>query len=210
MWTFEDASYLEHAAVGLDLEPNNHPRRIVASVAGPKNTKAVRIGTNTYYSVEHSISPNGRGATGLPAERVNEYTLMMDIMVPTGAADRIVLFNPKANNTTDGVLWLNKERQIGSGDLGGFSNSVLAPNIWHRVVVAAKLDEPSLNVYLNGERIWSANTASLTFDGTLSLLPKLHFGYDREGNGYPCPQYAEVRTWSVRLSDAQIRTLGTP
>ncbi|MDR2026224.1 MAG: hypothetical protein LBQ01_01530, partial [Prevotellaceae bacterium] len=44
MWTFEDASYLEHAAVGLDLEPNNHPRRIVASVAGPKNTKAVRIG----------------------------------------------------------------------------------------------------------------------------------------------------------------------
>jgi hypothetical protein len=212
MWTFENTNIHEEAAVGFDLIPSGSQRNFT-SVTGPRNTKAVGIGTNSYYTLTHNIALGGN------SERVNEYTLMMDVMAPTDAPDILSLFNTRNDNLNDCVIGLYKtledrpaERQVGSALLGGYSTRGLTLGKWHRVVVAVKLalNQSKVSVYIDGVHAWDASI-NIEPDGVMSLLPeKMYIGPDRDGRGYRAPQFAEVRTWSACLTAAQVAALGTP
>jgi hypothetical protein len=196
MWTFEDENSHVKATVGYDLEANGS----FTFIDGPDGTKAVKPGANSYYAVRHNIGANG-GGDGY----TNEYTLMMDIR---GSASEfsgwLTVFNNKADNRGDGVLWIDGGGYIGYAPLGGYSSTGLTPDTWHRVVIAAKLGE-SLRIYIDGALVFTASQ-NTNIDGDFSLYPDLvYVGYD--GSGYPGPELAELRIWSVQLTDGQVNAL---
>jgi hypothetical protein len=212
MWTFEDTNILEEAAVGFDMIPSGSARNFTP-VVGPRNSKAVRMETNSYYTLPHNITISGDN------ERVNEYTLMMDVMASTDAPSILSLFNTRNDNLNDCVIGLYTiltdrptERQIGSPSLGGYSAKGITLGKWHRIVVAVKLDakQSKVSVYIDGEWVWDASM-NIEPNGVMGLLPeKVYIGPDRDGRGYRAPQCAEVRIWEVCLTPAQIATLGAP
>jgi hypothetical protein len=198
MWTFEDADNLGKATVGYDLEANGSS---FTPISGPGNTKAVKL-ANSYYTIRHNIGANGGG------DYVNEYTLMMDIR---GSASEfsgwLSVFNNKTDNAGDGVLWIDGDGRIGYGSLGGYSETGLTPDVWHRVTIAAKLGD-SFRVYIDGALVWTASN-NVGTDGMMSLLTDVvYIGYD--GSGYPGPSFADVKIWNIQLTDEQVSALGTP
>jgi hypothetical protein len=200
MWTFEDVDNLGKATVGVDLEPGGDS---YTSIDGPGNTKAVKPGSGSYYMIHHNIVADGG------SNNVNEYTLMMDIR---GSASEfsgwLSVLNTKIGNSGDGVLWIDGSGQIGYAVLGGYSSPVLTPDTWHRLIIAVKLDESSMKVYVDGNLAFTA-TDNIGVDGMMSLFPDVvYIGTD--GSRYPGPNFAEVRIWSVQLSDDQIAELGNP
>jgi hypothetical protein len=105
-------------------------------------------------------------------------------------------------------LWINENGQIGFADLGGYSSAALTPDTWHRVVIAAKLQEESFKVYIDDTLVFTA-TSNYGVDGRVSLLTDdVYIGYDN--SGYPGPEFADLKMWKVALTDAQISTLGQP
>jgi hypothetical protein len=204
VWTFEDAADLVKASVGADLEPAGSS---FTSIAGPGNTRAVRIAKPSYYGVRHEMLPTGGG------KNVNEYTMMMDIRIP--AQDYTAwksLFNTWPENTSAGVVWSNNG-DIGKAVLGGQSAyGALQPDTWHRVVFVAQLATDKRSdafiAYVDGEQVWEA-TQEIGLDGMLSFYTDLMYvGTEDMGRGYPGPDLAELRLWSVRLKEAEIEALG--
>jgi hypothetical protein len=198
MWTFEDADNPGRSTIGADLEISGD----ITLIRGPGNTGAVKPAPNAYYTVRHNIGANGGG------DRVNEYTLMMDIRgTASEFAAWLSVFNTQSDNTGEGVLWIDGNGLIGYARLGGYSSPGLTPDTWYRVVITAKLGE-SFRIYIDGEHVFTAS-GSINADGLMSLHPEVvYIGAD--GTGYAGPAFADVRMWSVQLTDDQVRTLGKP
>jgi hypothetical protein len=198
MWTFEDGDNLEMATVGADLEVSGSFTRI----SGPENTGAVKHDGDSYYTVHHNIGANGGGIY------VNEYTLMMDIRGSAAEfAGWLSVFNNQSGNSGEGVLWIDGGGFIGYATLGGYSSGGLTPDTWHRVVIAAKLGE-SFRIYIDGEHVFTASD-NAGVDGMMSLYPDVAY-VGADGAGYPGPSLADLRMWSVQLTDEQVKALGKP
>ncbi|MDR1172352.1 MAG: LamG domain-containing protein, partial [Bacteroidales bacterium] len=123
------------------------------------------------------------------------------------------VYNNIYDNEGEGALWINGNGKIGFAPLGGYSETGLTPDTWHRVVIAVNLAEESLKVYIDGALAFTATAAdeevSLGLDGDWSLYPDVvYIGYD--GEGYPGPDFAEVMMWDVQLTAEQVAALGTP
>jgi hypothetical protein len=210
IWSFEDGNDLIKASLGLDLEPfgNNF-----SSIAGPNGTKGVQFGEGSFYTIKHEIAANGGG------KNVNEYTLMMDVMTPSSTYSAWKsMFNTQSGNTGYGIVWTANgnigHSALGETDNNGFVSAVLQPDTWHRVVFVAQLAEnkrkDAFRLYVDGEFVWEAS-ANLGLDGILSLYTDaMYIGYDSRGTGLIAPHIAELRLWSVKLTDAQIKSLGKP
>ncbi|MEO6034509.1 MAG: hypothetical protein ABIQ35_04565, partial [Verrucomicrobiota bacterium] len=86
---------------------------------------------NLGYIMTHGIAPNGGGT------KVNQYTLIMDVMVNdsgTGAAS-LINIGASLDNTDDGDLfWQGNNFGQGSGGYNG--TGAFTPKVWHRVVAA--------------------------------------------------------------------------
>jgi hypothetical protein len=198
-WTFEDADNLAKATAGTDLTAGGEAYTLTD---GPSGTKAVKPGNGSYYKVAHGIAANGGGA------KVNEYTLMLDVRGSAGEfAGWLSVLNTRDGNSGDGTVWIDHEGKIGYASLGGYSNAgTLTPDTWHRVVIAAKLGEESLKIYVDGALAHTATQSNIV-DGMMSLpLDGLHIGTD--GSNYAGPSYAEVRIWDIQLSEEEISELG--
>jgi hypothetical protein len=209
MWTFENADNLLEATTGEALEVSGD----YTSIDGPDGTKAVDPVGGAYFMIHHNIGPNG----GEDASYTNEYTLMMDIR---GSQDdfnnwlSVFVGRDAEGNWTDGeaVLWINGSGQIGFAELysenGGYSAPVLTADTWHRVVVAANLAEGLFKVYVDGALVFTANKNN-NLNGRVSLEPDVvRIGGDN--TNYPGPEFAEVRMWSIQLTDEQVTELGAP
>jgi hypothetical protein len=195
-WKFENIEDLEKATFGEDLTFSENSD--FASIEGPGGTKAVGY-TQGYIEVHHNIDANGGG------DSTNIYTLMMDIR---GPQEWISVFNSDG----PGDLWIADDGAIGDADLfsenSGYSEFKLTPDTWYRVVIAANLEEESFKVYIDGALVFTADKNS-SVDGIVSLKPNdVYIGYDSDG--YRGPDFAEVRVWSIQLTDAQVEALGAP
>ena len=198
-WAFEDENNLEKATVGEDLVATGD----FTPTDGPHNAeKAVMPGEGSFYTIYHNIGANGGG------EYANEYTLMMDIRGSAAEfSEWLSVFNNQWDNSGDGVLWIDGNGLIGYAALGGYSSTGLTPDAWHRVVIAAKLGE-SLKVYIDGELAFTASE-NIGVDGMMSLYPDVvYVGYD--GSGYRGPSFADIKMWSVTLTNEQVAALGAP
>src|SRR6185436_9291106 len=107
------------------------------------------------YVMDHGIKPNGGGT------RVNQYTLIMDIMVGTsgpGAASLLQISSP--TNSDDGDLfWQGNNFGQGTGGYNG--TGAFTAGEWHRVAAAYDMaaNPPVVTKFVDGikQDDWTAN-----------------------------------------------------
>ena len=113
---------------------------------------------NIGYIMEHLIPPNGGGT------RVNQYTLIMDVLVgTTGAGAASILQVNSLDNTEDGDLfWQGSNFGQGGGD-GYAGTGAFIPGVWHRVAIAfdEAANPPVATKYVDGikQDDWMDNQA---------------------------------------------------
>lgn len=117
------------------------------------------------FVLEHGAPANGGG------EYVNEYTIVMDLLIPQDIWDTqgyLSFYNTNDSNSNDGDLFL--DFSDGSIGISGVYQGQVRPNTWHRVAFTVKLDDnqqPVLRKYIDGILVGRQDLDGL--DGRWSL-----------------------------------------
>ena len=173
-------------------------------------------GASVGYVMYHGIEPNGGGT------RVNQYTLLMDVMVQEGAGGAggmIQIDSPRPGgdgvipNTGDGdFFWQNGSIGQGGGGYHAFPNgdSIVAGE-WYRIVFAVDLaaDPPVVTKYANGIKLvdWTQNSIDQPRRALLEDYAIL-FADNGDEN---VPWYVNsVQIREGKMSDVEIELLGGP
>lgn len=163
------------------------------------------------YRMRHGIPANGGG------QRVNKYTLIMDIAYPTTSHDlerAILQTNPANTDNRDIAVGTNN----GIGVSGGFQGT-LQPDVWQRVAFAVDLTSstgPIMAKFINGVKV-GQQVLSEGRDGRWSLAPStdattpwaLLFADDNNVEVQP-GYVSSIQIRNDRLSDELIRRMGGP
>lgn len=158
------------------------------------------------YVMTHGIAPNGGGT------RVNQYTLIMDVLVDTSGPGAASLWQASsAANTDDGDLFW-QGNNFGQGGGGYNGRGTLTAGAWHRVVAAyAMASTPPVVVKcVDGikQDEWTANQALDAARRSLAKTAILFGDGDQDERRVMYVNAVQIR--SGRLSDAQIVALGGP
>lgn len=158
------------------------------------------------YIMDHGISPNGGGT------RVNQFTLIMDVLVDTtgGGAASLLRMSP-ANNGDGDLFW--QGNQVGQGTGGYNGAGTFTAGAWHRVAIA--YDEAATPAfaakYVDGVKQddWTAGHA---LDNVRrSLAPSVLLFADGDGDNERRRMWVNsIQIRSGTLSDAELAALGGP
>ncbi|HYE30571.1 MAG TPA: LamG-like jellyroll fold domain-containing protein, partial [Methylomirabilota bacterium] len=152
-------------------------------------------------------APNGGGAY------VNDYTLIMDVLVPaeSNAKARAILDSDLGQLNPDAEFFINADNGIGAK---GQSAGSLPTNTWHRIAFVVDADDdPSLfsgtvRVYINGNEVGSRRVGSLK-DDRFALAPNGVAHLFSDNDGETAPLYINsIQLRAAALSKGQIRALG--
>ena len=161
---------------------------------------------NLGYIMEHLIPPNGGGT------RVNQYTLIMDVMVDDmgpGAAALLQISSP--DNTDDGDLFW-QGNQFGQGDQGYNGTGAFTPLVWHRVIAAydEAANPPVVTKYVDGikQDDWTANQG--LDNPRRALLPTAILFADGDQDERRRMWVNSIQIRAGKLSDAEMAALGAP
>lgn len=176
-WRFDVPANLTKATKGKDLVLAGG--KVETAVAGLTPTDgASLIDLGSWYEMNHGLSATGGGT------KVNDYTLIMDINVPSSSAGHYVnLVQPRPANDADGSIYINPS--LGFWFNGGPSSwaGTIKANTWHRIVISK--ESPNLLLYVDGVEIMSSATlGSLDGKNALSTAKLLLFA-DDGGEDYP-------------------------
>jgi hypothetical protein len=154
-WTFDDPNDLYKATVGNDLEPGgwDDAEKPIAAADGPSaGNGAINIPMYNFLKCYHGIAANGpEGAT-----RVNEYTVMFDVMELDASQYHPLLqcsVDEGLNQKGEAGFYLKSGGRIGVGDVGDSPYGTTENGVWYRVIISAKAAAEGgfCNYYLNGE-----------------------------------------------------------
>ena len=206
-WSFNNPEKLGAADLGNDLILVGNS---IWETEGPNATnKAASVGKGSYLRVKHGISASGETASGDPAKKVNEYSILYDFMLP--AATRACFLQTDMTNSNDVDIFLRANMyQLGIGNVYcDLSANPIQANVWYRLVICAKLGE-SLRYYLNGVEVFNHDgTGDAGIDSRLALDPTgvLLFA-DEDGEDEEI-HVAAAAMWNKALSAAEAAALGT-
>ena len=158
------------------------------------------------YAMTHGISPNGGGT------KVNQYTLIMDVMVDDHGPGAASLWRVTPTGSSDGDLFW-QGNNFGQGGGGYNGKGTFTPKKWHRVVAA--YDEaatpPVVTKYVDGikQDDWTANQG---LDAARRALSPVAYLF---ADGTPTDErrvfwVKSVQIRSSKLTDAEIVGLGGP
>ncbi len=158
------------------------------------------------YVMEHLIPPNGGGT------RVNQFTLIMDVMVAAeGSFAAAMLQISSPDNTDDGDLFW-QSNNFGQGTDGYIGTGIFTPGEWHRVVAAYDMaaDPPRVTKYVDGEfqDEWTANQG--LDNPRRALLPTAVLFADGDADERRAWWVNAIQIRSGALTRAQIESLGGP
>ncbi len=192
-WKFEDPNNIGKAETGNDLVKTG----TVNSVSGPAaGNLAAELGVGSYFTMPHGMYGNGDGYM------VNDYTLMIDFMVPQGETWH-AFFQTDPGNAGDADLFTNKSNAIGTAATS-YTSKTISPNTWYRMTVTVKNGQ-YFRMYMNGE-LW-LNASGQPVDGRFALADNLLLFADDDGDD-GLIHCAEVRIWDLPLSQDQVILLG--
>ena len=164
------------------------------------------LSPNVGYLMDHGIAPNGGGT------RVNQWTLIMDILVDTsgpGAASLIQVSSYKLNNKADGDLfWQGNNFGQGNGGYNGLG--AFTAGEWHRLIAA--YDEaakpPAVTKFVDGikQDDWTANQGLDAARRT--LLPYAVLFADGQADERRVMWVSSIQIRSGKLSDTEMSALG--
>jgi hypothetical protein len=152
------------------------------------------------YIMTHGLGPNGGGS------RVNQYTLIMDIMFPTASSGQWrSLFQTDPANVSDGDLFVNPGNGIGiSGEYAG----VILANTWQRVAFVVDLTAPTdkLRKFIDGVQVGTQDSGYY-LDGRWALEPTALLFAD-ENNETRMGYVNSIQIRSEAMLAADIAALG--
>ncbi|KAB2660288.1 MAG: hypothetical protein DVB31_14380 [Verrucomicrobia bacterium] len=173
-------------------------------------TKVMNVPGGLYrrigYVMTHGIAPNGGGT------RVNQYTLVMDVMVATngpGAAALLQVSSPENLDDAD-LLW--QGNQFGQGP-GGFNGTgAFTAGAWHRIVAAydEAANPPGVAKYVDGvfQDRWTTDQG---FDHVRrTLLPTAVLFADGDQDQRREWWVSSIQIREGAMTDAEIVGLGGP
>jgi hypothetical protein len=194
LWLFDNSANLGLATIGTDLYTN-------AYYTGGPGGGALNTWPHTYATVTGGLAANGGG------DYVNEYTVVMDIMMPAGSDYRSLLQTADQPEKNDGDMWV----WVPDGQIGVGSNysatGVVTTNTWYRVTMAADLGN-YFKVYVNGVEVLNITDSKASLDGDLSLYDySVSFFADNDGEdgAVICNT---LGYWNQTLTNAQIAGMG--
>ena len=154
----------------------------------------------TYLKMTHGIPPNGGGSY------VNQYTLVMDVLIPEMTSGWDSLWQTNTGNANDGDWWIrSSDNKLGVSSVYG--GQVLT-NTWYRLALVVDLPSGRLTSYVNGTQVQTL-TAGVALDGRWSLDPlACLFADDTSENS--SNQLNSVQIIGRVLSAAEIQALGGP
>jgi hypothetical protein len=153
-WTFDDPNDLFKATVGRDLEPGgwDDAEKPIAAAEGPSaGNGAINIPMYNFLKCYLGIAANGPEG----AERVNEWTVMFDVMeLDASKYHPLLQFNVDEglNQVGEAGFYLKSGGRIGTGDIGDSPNGTTENEVWYRVIISAKAAAEGgfCNYYLDG------------------------------------------------------------
>lgn len=167
------------------------------------------------YELNHGILPNAGG------EKVNQYTLIMDVMFPSSSTGFKALLQTEETVHPDGEIFLNGANGLG---ISSQYQGNVTPDVFHRVVITVDLTKRELGKYVDGTNVLSGPVGSTPLgsgpfqylsatDGILdkrwALDPTALLFADEDGEtaaGF----VNSIQTRPVVLTAAQISYLGKP
>jgi uncharacterized repeat protein (TIGR02543 family) len=173
-WTFENSANLSQATLGSALTLNG--TTTATTGVGGDGAIDVATGINSWISVPNSIGANG--ASGTPT-RTNQYTILIDFMVPdfkdggTDAGQFTGLFDFDGGGT-DGDYFIRKQANatelgvsgswsyVGTGSTiaGDGNGGTVRSGTWYRLVLSSNVGV-GRSVYLNGTLVGSHGAGTL-------------------------------------------------
>jgi hypothetical protein len=163
--------------------------------------------SNIGYLMTHLISPNGGGT------RVNQWSLIMDLMVDTtggGASSLIKVSSYTLGDKQDGDLFW-QGNNFGQGANGYNGDGSFTAGAWHRVIAAydETASTPVVTKFVDGVKQddWTANQGLDAVRRT--LLPKAVLFLDND-NERRVMWVSSVQIRSGKLTDAEMIALGGP
>jgi hypothetical protein len=161
---------------------------------------------NIGYLMEHGIAPNGGGT------RVNQYTLIMDVMVgTTGPGAAAIWQTSSLNNTDDGDLFWQGSN-FGQGTSGYVGTGAFTAGAWHRIAAAYDMaaKPPVVVKYVDGvfQDNWTANQGLDNPRRALQPTAILFADGDQDERREWWVNSIQIR--SGRLSNTEMEALGGP
>lgn len=188
----------------------------ISDIAGqPANVMFYSPAGSTWggFIMSHAISPNGGGTN------VNQYTVILDLMSPSSSSGSYrSLWQADPTDANDASVFINKDNGLG---VSSTYNGVLAPDVWHRVVLAFDMTKREFGKYIDGTNVQSQATGSGTYgpndaqylssgvDSRWSLLPTALLFADNDGEVQPV-YVSSVQIRNFRMTDPAIAALGSP
>lgn len=192
-WKFDDPMDMLAPTIGNPLVLTGTQ----TSVNGPVDGNlATELSLGSHLIMNHGISPNGGGTL------VNEYSLQMDILMPTASLWHAI-YQTASDNSNDAEMFINTDNFIGAWRFGYSANAV-AENTWYRMVVSVQ-NGGFFKIFMNGE-LW-VDGVGQDLDGRDALESALLLFADEDGedNTMLC---SEVGIWNVALTAEQALELG--
>jgi hypothetical protein len=164
------------------------------------------LSRNIGYIMTHGIAPNGGGT------RVNQYTLIMDVLVDTTGAGAASLWQTSSlNNTDDGDLFW-QGNNFGQGTAGYNGRGTFTAGEWHRVIAAYDMaaTPPVVTKFVDGikQDDWTANQSLDNPRRALQATAVLFGDGDQDERRRMWVNSVQIR--SGKISDAEAVVLGGP
>ncbi len=152
------------------------------------------------------VVPGNPGNGG--GERINQYTLVMDVMFPTDTINSWhSLWQTRTNNTDDASLFVRPASSGGGVGISGSYHGTIAGDTWYRLAFTFDLTTRTLKKYINGGLV-GQQTLGEGVDGRWSAGPTAMLFADNDGDSAP-GNCNSVQFQPRVLSDAEIALLGT-
>ncbi len=156
----------------------------------------------------HGALPNG----GEGATRVNEWTLIMDIMIPNAAGEKwLALLQTDSANTSNADLFATfSAGRGGIGTLGDYEgNGAIIAGKWHRIAFAVDAGFSLMTKYIDGVPFAIQALKDSSLNGRHSLAPTaILFADDDQESQVVYINSVQFRNY--KMEDNEIAALGGP
>jgi formylglycine-generating enzyme required for sulfatase activity len=209
LWEFDDNTNLGKATLGTNLTIQGATPTWSASTADASANTLSGVITTLQGTANRLLATHGIGANGGGA-KTNEYTLVFDVLRPTGNLWR-TFYQTSLTNGNDAEYFTRGGggvvNSIGRATIG-YSATAMPQNTWQRLVISVDLGS-SFRAYINGS-LFATHTAPAVDHADYSLDPsQILLFADNDGENQPLVIGA-VAIYSGAVSAAEAAAFGGP
>ncbi len=207
-WEFNNAENLTQSSFGPDLIVAGTPPTHQATRADNRPDPFTLDGviTTTANTGNHLIAPHSIGANG-GGSRVNEYTLLFDVLIP-GTSQWRCFYQTNPANTSDGAYFVrSSDNALGRAAIT--YGPAPATNQWIRLVISADLKTGGhFRTYIDGQLHHIHTKPGV--DSAFSLDPSSVLLFADDNNENQPLVISSAAIFSKALDAAEVAALGGP